>query len=134
MASLSLLFLALALFPHGIHSCDHHSMQILETGNTREITINYTVVYGLSCTSSCSHSLCLTVPEGTGVHQIMKLAEDKDPIFLKSNKTASDTEALSQATGNSGGRCVEVFGLASDLLESVLSIGTPGRIRVNRRF
>ncbi|GCB77927.1 hypothetical protein scyTo_0020044, partial [Scyliorhinus torazame] len=61
---------------------DAKTVQILEAGNSGEITVNYTVIIGLSCTTSCSHSLCLMVPGGTRLLQLMKLAEEKDPTFF----------------------------------------------------
>ncbi|XP_038670867.1 uncharacterized protein LOC119975256 isoform X2 [Scyliorhinus canicula] len=70
-------------FGQEMKSIDAKTMQILEAGNSGEITVNYTVIISLPpCTTSCSHSLCLTVPGGTRLLQLMKLAEEKDPTFF----------------------------------------------------
>ncbi|XP_078389788.1 transcobalamin-1-like [Cetorhinus maximus] len=69
---------------------DTHVKSILQMDNLREITVTYTVIYGLLCSPSCSHYICLTVPKGTRLLQIMRLAQEKDQRFFRfTEKTTS---------------------------------------------
>ncbi|XP_078093190.1 cobalamin binding intrinsic factor-like [Mustelus asterias] len=103
MAILCMLFLILVIFPHGLQSSNQHSLHIQEAGKTGEITVKYTVIHDLLCTSSCSHSLPLTVPEGDTLLQIMESAQKEKPAYFGFTKTETSLGTFITSIGGING-------------------------------